>query len=155
MPIIISITYSPPVEVPRPKDQYHRVSVSQANLLAGHGIEGDRKGKWANRQLNVMSAETLKVLHDEGFQTAPGELGEQIVIDGIDVDALPVGSQIQLGSAAIIEVTMPRTGCDRFEHIQGKFKGLVRGRLGAMARVIAGGPIAIGDPVARLSGPFR
>src|SRR5438309_2247083 len=123
MPAIVSIAYSPPAEVPRPKDQYHRVSVSQANLLAGHGIEGDRKGKWGQRQINVMSAETLKVLHGEGFRTGPGELGEQIVIDGIDVDALPVGARIHLGSSAIIEVTMPRTGCDRFEHIQGKFKG--------------------------------
>src|SRR5207237_263547 len=98
------------------------------------------------RQINVMSAEALHVLADEGFKTRPGELGEQIVIEGLDVNALPVGARIRLGATAIIEVTMPRTGCDRFEHIQGKFKGLVRGRLGAMVRVVAGGPIAVGDP---------
>jgi MOSC domain-containing protein YiiM len=119
-------------------------------LLAGHGIEGDRKGKWGERQINIMSAETLKVLESEGFRTAPGEMGEQIVVAGIDLNTLPAGARIQLGPAAIIEVTMPRTGCDRFEHIQGKPKHLVRGRLGAMARVVTGGPIAVGDPVSIL-----
>lgn len=147
MPTIISIAYSPPTEEPRPQDSFHRVSVLQAQLLAGHGIDGDRKGKWGQRQINVMSAETLKVLESEGFRTGPGELGEQIVIDGIDTNSLPEGTRLRLGPSAIIEVTMPRTGCDRFEHIQGKFKGLVRGRLGSMVRVVAGGPIAVGDAV--------
>lgn len=147
MPTIISIAFSPPADDPRPKDQYHRISAHQAHLLEGHGIEGDRKGKSLRRQINVMAAETLRVLQNEGFQTGPGEMGEQIVIEGIKVDALRTGSRIQLGPSAIIEVTMPRTGCDRFEHIQGKLKRLVRGRLGVMVRVVVGGPIAVGDTV--------
>lgn len=145
MPAIVSIAYSPPNEVSRPADRYQRLPTQQATLLAGQGIEGDRKGKWGERQINVMSAETLALLQNEGFKTGPGEMGEQIVIAGIDFNALPVGARVQLGASAIIEVTMPRTGCDRFEHIQGKFKGLARGRLGAMVRVVAGGPIAVGD----------
>jgi MOSC domain-containing protein YiiM len=151
MPKIASIAYSTEVEVPRPPDSYHRVSATMAMLLAGQGIEGDRKGKWEQRQINIMSAETLKTLQSEGFQTGPGEMGEQIVIEGVPVDALPGGTRMQLGPAAIVEVTIPRTGCDRFEHIQGKSKGLVRGRLGVLVRVVVGGPIAVGDPVSVLA----
>jgi MOSC domain-containing protein YiiM len=147
---IVSITYSPPAEVPRPKDAYHRVAFAQANLVADRGIEGDRKSRGGDRQINVMSAEALRALRAEGFQTAAGQMGEQLVIEGIDVDLLAKGSRLQVGPSAIIETVIPRTGCDRFEHIQGKFKGLARGRMGQIVRVIVGGPIAVGDPVVLL-----
>jgi MOSC domain-containing protein YiiM len=53
---------------------------------------------------------------------------------------------LQLGSEAVIEVTKTRTGCNRFEAAQGKTVEGV-GALGVMARVIAGGAIAVGDGV--------
>lgn len=150
MPFIASICYSPPADVPRPADHYHRVSMPEAQLVADCGIEGDRKGKGGSRQVNLMSAETLAHLRDEGFHTAPGEMGEQIVLEGIDVDGLAEGARLRLGGSAVVEINIPRTGCDRFERIQKKFKGLVRGRMGVMARVVVGGPIAVGDAVAVL-----
>jgi MOSC domain-containing protein YiiM len=145
---IVSIAWSPPTSEPRPKDRYNRDSASSAVLVVDRGIEGDRKGKGRDRQLNVMSATTLASLAAEGFKTGPGQMGEQIALDGIEVDSLPVGARIRLGKSAVVEVTIARTGCDRFEHIQGKLKRLVRGRLGVMVRVVTGGPIAVGDPVA-------
>ena len=144
---IVSIAYSPPTEIPRPKDHYHRVPAAEAMLLADRGIEFDRKGKGGERQLSIMSAATLDILRNEGFQTAPGQMGEQLVFEGIDVDHLAAGSQLKLGSTAIVEVVEPRTGCDRFERIQGKHKKLVRGRFGVIARVRVSGKIAVGDPV--------
>ena len=108
-------------------------------LIADRGIETDRKSQGGDRQLNIMSAATLAQLGDEGFHTGPGEMGEQIVLEGIDVNSLPAGTKIKLGPSAIIAVEEPRSGCDRFEHIQGKLKKLVRGRLGVMARVTASG----------------
>jgi MOSC domain-containing protein YiiM len=144
---IVSIAYSPPTAEPRPKDNYHRDSFSKALLSVERGIDGDRKGKARDRHLNVMSATTLASLAAEGFKTGPGQMGEQIVVNGVEIDALPVGARIRLGEVAVVEVTSARTGCDRFEHIQGKPKKLVRGRLGVMARVVTGGPIAVGDPV--------
>jgi MOSC domain-containing protein YiiM len=144
---IVSIAWSPQRSEPRPKDHYHRDSFSSAVLTVDRGIEGDRKGKGRDRQLNIMSAETLASLAAEGFKTGPGQMGEQIVLEGIEIDSLPVGARIRLGESAVVEVTIARTGCDRFEHIQGKLTRLVRGRLGVMARVVTGGPIALGDPV--------
>ena len=48
---------------------------------------------------------------------------------------------------------LPRTGCPRFEQIQGRPASAVEGRLGVMARVIAGGTIRMGDPVLVVAGP--
>src|SRR5438132_6162081 len=104
MPSIVSIAYSPPTEVPRPKDHYHRAPAAEAMLLADQGIESDRKSKGGERQINIMSAATLAQLRNEGFHTGPGQMGEQIVLEGMDVDNLPAGTKLRLGQSAIVEV---------------------------------------------------
>jgi MOSC domain-containing protein YiiM len=147
MPEIASIAYSPRDVPADPADYYQRVPISQTELVASHGIRGDRKGSNPDRGLNVMSAEILEGLAGEGFKTGPGQMGEQIVIRGIDVADLETGTRLQLGQTACIEVISLRTGCDRFEHIQGHAPETAARRLGVMAGVVTGGPIAVGDPV--------
>lgn len=144
---IVSIVYKPDHLPPRPTDHYTRVPVESARLVVGQGIEGDRKGGHPTRQLNLMAAEVLDQLGAEGFNVTPGQMGEQIIVRGIALDALPTGSRLRIGASAIIEVTAPRTGCDRFEALQGKAPALAAGRLGVMACVSADGEIRPGDPV--------
>jgi MOSC domain-containing protein YiiM len=146
-PRIASLVFTPQdVELRKPQDRYARVAVDRVQLVESQGIDGDTKGGAGDRQLNVMLAETLAELGREGFRAGPGELGEQIVIAGLDPAALVQGTRIRLGRA-VIEVGIPRTGCARLESIQGKPKQSAKGRLGAMARVITGGEVAIGDAV--------
>jgi MOSC domain-containing protein YiiM len=144
---IYSIVYTPANVERHPQDFYARVPLQEATLTVKRGIEGDLKGGHPDRQLNVMSYETLQQLAAEGFQTAPGQMGEQLTLKGLDVNALNPGDQIQLGDEARIEIVKARTGCERFEHIQGKSPSLVQGRMGQMAKVVAGGVIRVGDPV--------
>ena len=42
---------------------------------------------------------------------------------------------------------IPRTGCARFEMIQGKPRNDAKGRLGVLATVVSGGEVAVGDAV--------
>lgn len=143
---VVSLVYRP-MKTTRPQDHYLREPVERATLVEFQGIEGDQKGGTGKRQLNIMVAEQLAELRAEGFNVAPGEMGEQVVVSGIDPAALlAVGSRWRIG-AAVVEVTIPRTGCDRFERIQGKAKESVQGRLGVLAKVVTGGEVAVGDPV--------
>jgi MOSC domain-containing protein YiiM len=142
---VVSIVYRPR-ESGRPQDRYAREPVERARLIECQGIDGDAKGGSGDRQLNVMLAETLLELAAEGFLTTPGAMGEQIILSGLDPTLLIVGTRLKLG-AAVIEVGIPRTGCARFEMIQGKPRQSAKGRLGAMARVVSSGDIAVGDSV--------
>lgn len=144
---ITSIVYKPEGTVPNPEDHYLRVPLESANLIAGHGIEGDRKGGNPKRNLNIMSFETLEALRKEGFSTLPGQMGEQIVIQGLGLSRLAEGNQLKIGDTALVEVISHRTGCQRFERIQGKAPQLAEGRMGIMAKVVTGGRISVGDPV--------
>ena len=144
---VVSIVYRPRnAGIPRPQDRYTRVALERARLVEFQGIEGDAKGGSGDRQVNVMCAEMLEQLAGEGFKARPGELGEQLIIAGIAADALETGARLRAGGA-VLEVTVPRTGCARFEMIQGKPKQAAKGRLGVLTKVVTGGEVAVGDPV--------
>lgn len=143
---IASIVFKP-AGVDEPEDDYLRVDLDEATLIAGYGIDGDLKGGHPDRQLNIMSYETLTILRGQGFYTEPGQMGEQIVIHQLDVDSLAAGTRLQIGAGAVIEIVKPRTGCAKFEKIQKRSPKSCAGQMGMIARVVTGGNIRVGDPV--------
>ncbi len=149
---LVSIVYQPlDRDYAGPRDaDFIRVPLDAAELVAGHGLRGDRKaGRNANRQINVLSADWLGMAAARGYRTAPGQFGEQLIVAGLDPAALPPGTRLRLGDAAVLEIIKGRTGCERLEAAQGQsIAGL--GPIGALARVIEGGAIRVGDPVAVL-----
>jgi MOSC domain-containing protein YiiM len=147
MAYVVSLAYKPGNLERRPDDRFSRVPVECVMLVAGHGVAGDTKGRPDSRQLNVLLTETVDRLRAEGFRTAPGELGEQIVIAGLPVDVAVPGARLRIGEAAVIELVYFRVPCGRFARIQKQSKDAARGRLGFMARVLVGGEIAVGSAV--------
>lgn len=148
---IYSIVYQPiDREYRNRSEDFIRVPVQQANLIAGHGIEGDQKaGRHARRQINLLSREWLLRLKDLGYRIEPGQFGEQITLAGIDLEHMKFGERLQLGATACIEITQARNPCSRLEGAQPlTFEGLKW--VGVMATVVTGGTIRVGDPVIRL-----
>ena len=146
MPHLSSICYKPH-DAPARKSGYTRVGVLSAELVAGYGIRNDRKGGSPNRHINVMAEPATQALGADGFQCAPGDLGEQLVVSGLDVNSLKPGDRLRIGNSAVLEMAEPRTGCGKFERYQGKSRDQAAGRLGMMARVVCGGTISVGDEV--------
>lgn len=152
---IVSIVYQPSASDVSEK-HFKRIPIDEARLIAGHGIEGDRKaGRNPKRHLNVMMRETLDSLADCGFMTAPGEMGEQIQIQGIDIENMETGTLLKIGDSAIIRLNKARTACIWLEHIQGKACEDTEGKIGIMATVIESGTIHSGDSVAVIEIPEK
>ncbi len=148
MPNIYSITYQPEYTSPRPSDRFNRLSISHTTLIADHGIQGDRKaGRNLERQINIMSYETLQLMAAQGFKTDPGAMGEQMIIQGLDVAALHIGDRLHLSKTALIEVVSHRTSCKRLDRVQNITSDIQYDDLGIFVRVIIGGHIAVGDEV--------
>ena len=142
-----SIAYTPENIARAPADRYARVSNERAVLVAGRGIEGDVKARPGKRQLNVMLAEGVARLREDGYRTAPGELGEQLVIAELAECAVESGTRLRIGETAVVELGKLRTPCERFAGIQGSPASAAKGRIGFMARVLMGGEIGVGSPV--------
>lgn len=93
-------------------------------LVEGHGVEGDahtgefvrhrylarRQPRLPNlRQVHLIASETVHNSWKAGFDVRPGELGENITTAGLDLERMPLGTVIELGPAAVIELTGLRT----------------------------------------------
>ncbi len=145
---IKSIVYKPRSE---PDDahaiNYQRRSLTEAALVAGYGIEGDRKGGNPKRNLNVMDDITLAELAADGYPAGPGALGENVILAGIDLRTVPEGSRLRLGNDAIIVLGALRVPCERLTPIDGRMAESVVERVGRMCRVEQSGTIKVGDPV--------
>ena len=148
MAILSSIVYQPTDREYEPgATDFIRVPVDRIELLAGKGLRGDRKaGHNPDRQVNVLSAEWLTMAAARGYRAGPGQFGEQLIVEGLDVVALPPGTRLRLGPAAVLQIVKGRTGCSRLEAAQGQsIAGL--GPIGVLARVVVGGEVAVGEGV--------
>src|SRR2546425_602335 len=88
---LVSIVYKPKDQA-EPGSRYLRMPLQSAELVEGHGIAGDAKGGTRGRHLNIMVAENLGELEATGFDTRPGAMGEQLIVEGISVESLPQGT---------------------------------------------------------------
>lgn len=91
---------------------------------------------------------------------APGWFGENLRLEGIDVNGARIGEVWRIGDSVEVEVTMPRTPCATFARWVGgaAARGWVKrfsdeGRLGAYLRVRRAGEVRAGDPVTIVSSP--
>jgi MOSC domain-containing protein YiiM len=109
------------------------------------------------RQVHLIHSELFDELHGKGFAVAPGDLGENVTTQGIDLLGLPAGTRLTLGDTATIEITGLRNPCIQMDRFQ---PGLMAATLdkdpdgklirkaGVMAVVLADGDVRPGDAIA-------
>src|ERR1044071_10369390 len=129
---LVSITVKPAGVEPL-EGAYLRIPVEAATLVEGYGIEGDLKGGREDRHLNILCAEPLRDLSQGGYLTQPGQIGEQLIVQGLPVDALGSGAMLRIGEMAMVRLIKPRTGCDKFDRYQSKSREGAAGKIGMMA----------------------
>ncbi|MBM3714644.1 MAG: MOSC domain-containing protein [Actinobacteria bacterium] len=95
-----------------------------------------------------------------GRELPPGWFGENLRVDGLDVNAARIGEVWRIGSTVEVEVTMPRTPCATFARWVGGSagRGWVKrfsdeGRLGAYLSVRRAGEVRAGDAIELVSSP--
>ncbi len=147
----------------RPRDVIH--------LIEGRGVEGDaHMGETVQhrsrvrqdptqpnlRQVHLIHSELFTDLAEAGFDVRPGDMGENITTEGVDLLGLPTGALARLGEAAVVEVTGLRNPCSQLDGIapglmaatldRGPAGQVVR-KAGVMAVVRTGGVVRAGDPI--------
>jgi MOSC domain-containing protein YiiM len=128
--------------------------VTEVLAVAGAGLEGDRhfqaEGYDApEREITLIARETLEALaRDHGIDLEPGEHRRNVVTTGVPLNDL-VGAEFLVGTVRVrgVELCEP---CRYLENLTGR-PGLLRAlvhRGGLAARILDGGVIRAGDPVA-------
>lgn len=125
-----------------------KTPVKNATLVTNHGIQGDaHAGDW-HRQVSLLAASDVDTMRAKGLpDLKAGDFAENVVLSGIDLGALGLGSRLRLG--ADVEVALTQIGkvcharCAIF-HLTGD---CIMPRRGVFARVLKGGVINENDPV--------
>lgn len=130
--------------------------VTRLDMIAGHGIEGDRYANGAGfysdrpeegRQVTLFEMETLDALRrDHKITLQPSDHRRNITTVGVPLNHL-VGRRFRVGTV-LLEGTRLSTPCRHIEQITGKeiFNPLLN-RSGLHAKIILGGPVFAGDAV--------
>ena len=73
---------------------------------ADYGIEGDaHAGKW-HRQVSILSAEDIETVRQKGLaDLAPGAFAENIIVSGVDLSLVGLGTRLRLGANVILVIT--------------------------------------------------
>ena len=139
-------------------------------LRAGFGVAGDAHAgatvqhrylkrfnpqRANDRQVHVIGAELFDELAAAGFAVQAGMLGENIATRGIDLIALPLQTQLRIGTSAIIELRGVRQPCvllDRLLPGLTAATSIARGkktalRHGVMGVVLHDGEVRAGDAI--------
>jgi MOSC domain-containing protein YiiM len=146
-------------------------AVGEIRIVGGLGVEGDahagatvrhryrvRKDPTAANlcQVHLLQAELFAELAGKGMAVRPGEMGENVTTQGMDLLALPVGARLFLGQTAVVEVTGLRDPCAQ---LNGLLPGLMKAciakdmagkvlrKVGIMGIALVGGVVRAGDPI--------
>jgi MOSC domain-containing protein YiiM len=125
-----------------PKRKEPMVPSASLTLVEGRGIEGDQHAKpRSSRQVLLMAEENC-----DAFGLSPGEVRENIVTRGLDLQALPAGTRLEIGGAAL-EITKDCEPCSFIDGLRPGLRDRMVGRRGMLARVVRSGEIRVGDEI--------
>jgi len=150
---------------------FNKYNCEKISLLQGLGVDGDAHlGKTVKhrsriskdplqpnlRQVHLIHSELFDELAEKNFFVAPGDMGENITTQGIDLLNLPRHAILKIGASAAIQITGLRNPCSQLESIK---KGLMKAVLdqdehgnlirkaGIMGIVLQGGDVFVGDEI--------
>ena len=127
-----------------PEKGTQKTAAAEANFIEDYGIEGDaHAGKW-HRQVSLLSYDKIEAFRQRGARVENGAFGENLVVEGIDFSALPVGTRLACGDV-VLEITQIGKECHHGCAIFQQMGDCIMPREGVFAKVIRGGKICPGD----------
>ena len=126
-----------------PKKGETKQSVEKAQLIANSGIEGDAHAGKGHRQISLLDNSDINDMREKGLELKPGAFGENIVIEGINLGSVGIGSVLEIGDAKL-DITQIGKVCHNRCAIYDKTGDCIMPRTGVFARVVEGGEISPG-----------
>lgn len=128
-----------------------KTSIPEGHFITDFGIQEDAHGgKW-HRQVSLLSYDKVKAFNERGANVTDGAFGENLVVEGLDFRAMPVGTRLYAGT---VELEMTQIGKECHSHcaIYHRMGECIMPREGVFAKVLKEGVIRPGD-VMRVEAP--
>lgn len=126
-----------------------KTPVNSACFIANHGIQGDAHAGSGHRQVSLLASEDIEAMRARGLpDLTAGAFAENLIVTGVPLGELGLGSRIRLGNEAELEISQRGKVCHTRCAIYDQVGDCVMPRLGLFARVVKGGVVSVGDSVA-------
>ena len=121
-------------------------NIGQAELIENFGLRDDaHAGDW-HRQVSLLSYEKIEEFKALGVDVKEGDFGENLIVEGIDLAKLPIGTKITINQV-LLEVTQIGKECHTGCAIAQAVGKCIMPTEGIFARVLKGGIVKSGDKV--------
>ena len=129
-----------------PERGTQKKNIGSCELIKDYGLKGDaHAGNW-HRQVSLLSYEKIEEFRKRGAVVEDGAFGENLIVEGIDLKTLPIGTRFQCHDV-IMELTQIgkecHSGCEIFQQMG----DCIMPREGIFARVLHGGRIQVNDTI--------
>lgn len=121
-------------------------NIEHAELKEEYGMIGDAHADsgW-HRQVSLLAVESIDKMQKMGFNVGPGDFAENITCEGIELMSLPIGTQLSVGKAVLLEISQIGKECHAGCAIFKQTGKCIMPKEGVFARVIRGGAVKTGD----------
>ncbi|MDR0324036.1 MAG: MOSC domain-containing protein [Treponema sp.] len=123
-----------------------KTDVGKAELVVEHGIKGDAHAGGLSRQVSLLSLQKINAFRTDEMKIEYGAFGENIIVDGIDLAGLSIGTKLRCGQA-LLEITQKGKECHNRCAIYERMGDCIMPTEGVFARVLHGGIIKNGDEI--------
>ena len=117
------------------------VGHERLRAIAGQGMEGCAHANPPRREVLFASLE-----HLDSVGVEPGDIRENLTVEGADVQQWPVGQRVRVGEA-VFEITMVCDPCHRMDELREGLRAELEGKRGMLARIVESGEVAVGDEI--------
>lgn len=118
------------------------------------GLDGDghnhAKHNSPIQAVCLQDIEKLNELNQLGYELKPGQAGENLTVENLSVNNLPLGSVLKFSGGVILEISKVRKPCYVMDTIHPSLKEKAVGRHGMYAKVLKEGVLTSGETIERL-----
>ena len=115
------------------------------------GLKGDGHNHEKHYRLSqavcIQDIERLEELCAKGYPLKPGTAGENLTVQGLNVNALAVGSVLEFSGGVALEITRTRPTCYVMDQIHPQLKEDATDRHGMYAKVTRPGSLSLGEQI--------
>lgn len=127
----------------------HPVDEAECGAL---GLVGDKHRfklhGGADRAVCIFGVEDREALARDGVAAGgPGAYGENLLLEGLDFQALRADDELEVGDEVVLAIHDVREPCNTLRSIDRRFPDLMLGRSGFVCRVLRGGKLRPGMQV--------
>jgi len=130
-----------------------KTPVPEITIKENFGVAGDAHADCAtHRQVSLLAEESINKMRGKGLELNYGDFAENITTRGIDLLSLPIGTRLNVGKEAILEMTQIGKECHADCAIRQQIGDCIMPREGIFAKVIRGGKVKAGDTIIAAGG---